>query len=93
MWFGSQPGSSVNLTEVSVDRVKQVVELNKKGMKPDKLVEIGEQNEVQKKNMSFTDGLEDNSLTRFDQQNAGKAKSRNRKKRRPNSRGGDKRNE
>jgi len=93
MWFGSQPGSSVNLTEVSVDRVKQVVELNKKGMKPDKLVEIGEQSEVQKKDMSFTDGLEDNSLTRFDQQNAGKSKSRNRKKRRPNSRGGDKRNE
>jgi cell fate regulator YaaT (PSP1 superfamily) len=74
MWFTSDQGSSVNLAEVSVDRVKEIVALNKKGIKANKLIESRDVEEKRTQPLGFTDGLEEDSLTRFD------AKAQNRKK-------------
>jgi len=77
MWFSSDQGSSVNLAEVSVDRIKEIIALNKKGIKPNKLIESREVEEKRTQPLGFTDGLEEDSLTRFDakaQQNRKKKK-------------------
>ncbi|MGE0078579.1 MAG: stage 0 sporulation family protein [Bacteroidales bacterium] len=74
MWFSSDQGSSVNLVEVSVDRVKEIAELNKKGLKANKLIESSNDNAKSNQPLGFTDGLQEDSLTRFD------AKAQNKKK-------------
>ncbi|MCB8965234.1 MAG: hypothetical protein H6536_09400 [Bacteroidales bacterium] len=66
MWFSSDQGSSVNLVEVSVDRVKEIVALNKKGIKVNKLIDSLGSDDKRVQPIGFTDGLEENSLTRFD---------------------------
>ncbi len=76
MWFTSDQGSSVNLAEVSVDRVKEIVSLNKKGIKPNKLIEIRDVEEKRTQPLGFTAGFEEDSLTRFD----AKAQVRKKKK-------------
>lgn len=85
MWFSSDSGSSINLAEVTVDRVKEIIELNKKGVKPNKLVELRRDEGVSIQPMGFSDGLEEDSLTRFD------AKAQNKKKKkRPRFKGNPK---
>lgn len=66
MWFSSDQGSSVNLTEVPVDRVKEIVALNKKGIKANKLLEGKGDIGTRPAPLDFTAGLEEDSLTRFD---------------------------
>ncbi len=81
MWYSSEPNSAVNLTPVSVERVKEVIELNSKNNKPLKLVEIliNQEEEVGYKSI-----LDENSLTRFDEKKTKKkpAKKKRRKGRR-----------
>jgi cell fate regulator YaaT (PSP1 superfamily) len=65
-WYSSDPHSAVNLTAVPVQRVKEIQEMNKKGIKPDRLI-------VPEKSWDSTpdvseDLLENISLTRFDVQ-------------------------
>ncbi|MDI3525884.1 MAG: hypothetical protein PWR03_67 [Tenuifilum sp.] len=80
MWFGSQPSSSVNLLEIPVDRVNEIIELNKKGIKPDTLLDSSLAPKTEVIDIDFTDGLEDdNSLTRFDKKRS-KPKLKKRKK-------------
>jgi hypothetical protein len=70
MWFSSAPDSSMNLTEVSVDRVKEILALNRKGQKADKLLgEISEENIAKAKLMlepDFKNVVGEDSITRFD---------------------------
>lgn len=61
---------------VSVDRVKDIILMNKRGRKPEKLLEGGE-SQAKAKPKEFEDVLQQDSLTRFDQP------KRNRKKKRP----------
>ncbi|MFV0375755.1 MAG: stage 0 sporulation family protein [Mangrovibacterium sp.] len=61
---------------VSVDRVKEVILMNKRGRKPEKLHEGGSEMQTKTKPKEFEDVLSQDSLTRFDQP------KRNRKKKR-----------
>lgn len=75
-WYSSDPRMAVNLTAVPVERVKEVMKLNRKGIKPDKLTDVVENID------SGTDLLLQNSgLTRFESKSA--PKSHRSKRRRP----------
>ncbi|MBN1108665.1 MAG: hypothetical protein JXA55_07835 [Bacteroidales bacterium] len=73
-WYSSEPHSTANLIAVPVQRAKEIQALNKKGIKPERLL-VAEQ--------SFNsqpvseDLLENNSLTRFDTES--KKQDRNRR--------------
>lgn len=79
MWFGSE-SSSVNLIEVPVERVNQIIELNKKGIKVASLLETNTTPQTPVTKIDFTDGLEDDSITRFDKQSKPKLKKRRKSK-------------
>ena len=70
MWFSAAPDSSLNLTAVSVDRVKEILALNRRGQKADKLLgEIGEEQLAKAKLMQepdFKNVVGEDSITRFD---------------------------
>jgi hypothetical protein len=61
-WYSTDPHSAVNLTAVPVSRVKEIQEMNRKGIKPDRLIVAEELWETP----VSEDLLENNSLTRFD---------------------------
>jgi cell fate regulator YaaT (PSP1 superfamily) len=62
-WYSSEPGSAVNLIAVPVARVKEILDLNRKGVKPDRL--LPDEGSSEKSQVS-EDLLKNNSLTRFD---------------------------
>ncbi len=62
-WYSSDPHLPANLTAVPVARVKEIQQLNKKGIRPDKLVNTDEPAGT---TIHSGDLLGDNSLTRFD---------------------------
>jgi cell fate regulator YaaT (PSP1 superfamily) len=64
-WYSSDPHIPANLTAVPVTRVKEIQQLNKKGIKPDKLLVSDERTIT---NVMSEDLLGNNSLTRFDVQ-------------------------
>ncbi len=76
MWFGTDPSSSVNLIEVPVERVKIIMELNRKGIKVAKLLEPSDDEIIPQTKIDFTDGLDENSITRFDKKNKPQVKKR-----------------
>ncbi len=82
MWYSSDAGSNVNLTAVPIDRVKEVIELNSKGKKLDNLVEEVVEEGVAVE-MGYGSAIEENSLTRFDEKKASKAKKRRKGRRKP----------
>lgn len=86
-WYSTEPNSSVNLTAVTVARVREIQQLNRKRIKPDKLI-ISESS-VDTAPVS-EDLLKNNSLTRFDTKPA-KGKSPQQSQRRKNRRFNDKR--
>jgi cell fate regulator YaaT (PSP1 superfamily) len=87
-WYSTEPNSSVNLTAVTVARVREIQQLNRKGIRPDKL-NITESS-VETASVS-ADLLKNNSLTRFDIKTpTGKNPHHNQK--RKNRRFNDKRN-
>jgi hypothetical protein len=62
-WYSTDPNAPTNLTPVPVDRVREILALNKKGQKPDRLIIADESAEL---NPVSHDILGNNSLTRFD---------------------------
>ncbi len=62
-WYSTEPDSSLNMIAIPVERVKEIQELNKKGIKPEYIFSPEETTET-----SFTsqDLLESESITRFD---------------------------
>jgi cell fate regulator YaaT (PSP1 superfamily) len=87
-WYSTEPHSSVNLTAVPVSRVKEIQDLNRKGIKPDRLI-VNE--ESWDSAPVSEDLLKNNSLTRFDiKTNKGEHQRLSRK--RKNKRFHDKRN-
>ena len=81
-WYSQDRNFTLNLTSVPVERVREVREMNKKGVKPQSLTEISE---VVIKPALDGSVMNTESLTRFDQSGPkGKSKHRNKKKfRRP----------
>jgi cell fate regulator YaaT (PSP1 superfamily) len=84
MWYSSEPNSAVNLSPVPIDRVKEVIALNIKGVKPLKLVEQV-QVEDSKVELGYENASEDDSLTRFDDKKKKPSKKRRKPKRRTNN--------
>ena len=80
-WYSSDPRMAVNLTAVPVERVHEILMLNKKGIKPDKLLQTDAE-------QGFNSGsdllLQNSGLTRFESKSS--HKERHGKRRRPNRR-------
>ncbi|WP_321310246.1 regulatory iron-sulfur-containing complex subunit RicT [Marinifilum fragile] len=86
MWYSFDKFNSMNMVQVSVDRVKEIIRLNKKGTKVDKL--ISEKSIDNKKSLDYENVVGQDSLNRFDKKEnpnkrRGKRKFR-RKPRKPN---------
>lgn len=75
MWYSTEPNSPNGMVAVSVDRVKEIVALNKKGKKANVL--IPEDRTPKKKEISFKNVVIEESLTRFDDKSK---QSRNKKR-------------
>lgn len=82
MWYSFDAHMPKNVTAVSVDRVKTVIEMNRNGKKPAKLLTISEYENI--KIEKATDLASQTSLTRFDKPKR-KSKKRRSKKRKPNN--------
>lgn len=87
-WYSTEPGSAVNLTAVPVARVKEILDLNRKGIKPDRLIPAEESVDL---TPVSEDLLKNNSLTRFDSKSQQGGNQRHSNKRK-NKRFHDKRN-
>lgn len=66
MWFSFDKYNSMNLIQVPVDRVKEIIRLNKKGIKVDKLVE--QKAAEPKKPLDYENVVGQDSLNRFDKE-------------------------
>lgn len=63
MWFSSSQEHGENMTAVTIERVNQIIILNKKGIKVESLMETSKENEV---SPGFRSAVGEDSLTRFD---------------------------
>ena len=83
MWYTFDPINLVNFTPVPIARVKEIIELNKKGTKVEMLIEISENASKEQGPLDFHNVVGQESLTRFDEQKTKKKKRRNNKRKRP----------
>jgi cell fate regulator YaaT (PSP1 superfamily) len=81
MWYTFDPINQVNFIPVPVERVKEIIKLNKKGKKIDVLIDTSTV-ELDKK-LDFKNEVGQDSLTRFDDQKPKRKKKRNNKRKRP----------
>ena len=82
-WYTTDPHSTANIIPVPVDRVREIQAMNKKGIKPDRILEHGNDWESA---APSEDLLQNNSLTRFDPAQPAKKQRHNsnkKKNRRP----------
>ena len=88
MWFSSDPSSMTGLRSLSVDRVKEIIRLNQKGIKVEQLEDAATLNVPAEP--TFADVVGEESLTRFDQQSGSsrrKRGGRNRNRDKENNKG------
>ncbi|MBN2681204.1 MAG: hypothetical protein JXR58_01740 [Bacteroidales bacterium] len=81
MWYSSAKDYAVNITPVPVERVHEIIALNKKGENIDKLTNIVPDSKP--KEMDYSNVVGQDSLTRFEDKNRKKPKRKN--KPRPNN--------
>jgi len=81
MWYSFDSRSAVNLTPVKIDRVQEIIELNKKNIK---VATLNEEDFNTKPTLDFDNIVGQDSLTRFDKKK--KNKKRRNKKRYPKKR-------
>jgi cell fate regulator YaaT (PSP1 superfamily) len=87
-WYSTDPHASINITPVPVQRVREIQEMNRKGTKPERLINIEDSFDPQAES---EDLLKNNSLTRFDTQ-SGKGLQQRQNNKRKNRRFNDRRN-
>ena len=80
MWYTFDPVNLVNFTPVPVERVKEIIELNKKGVKVDVLINISKVST--EGSLDFKNVVGQESLTRFDDQKIKRKKKRNNRNKR-----------
>ena len=83
MWYTFDPVNLVNFTPVPVERVKEIINLNKKGTKVDVLVDSSDVST--ESSLDFKNVVGQESLTRFDDQKKKKKKKKNNKRKRHGS--------
>jgi len=86
MWYSFDPGQAANLIPIPVDRVHEIINLNKRGKVVERLVE---KQDGASSEMGYMNPVGQESLTRFDNQKKNKIDSRTRSRkgrgqRRPN---------
>ncbi len=74
-WYSSEPHSTVNMVPIKVDRVKEIISLNKKGVKADSLIE-----DISAPLEDFSPIVGQDSLTRFDKPKKSKKNAAKRKR-------------
>jgi cell fate regulator YaaT (PSP1 superfamily) len=62
-WYSTEKNSAINLTAVAVARVKEIQDLNRKGIKPERLLVVDESIDT---SSASEDLLKNDSITRFD---------------------------
>ncbi len=78
IWYSTSPDSTFNMTSLSIGRVREIIELNRNGDKPPRLLE---QTEIINKERGSTETLIiDEAITRFDEKE--KPRIKKKKKRR-----------
>lgn len=87
MWYSFDRYNALNLTPVSVDRVKEIIEINKQGGKVDKLIdddspEKKEEAKKESQKIDFENHIGQDSITRFDSTKKKPFKNRNQNKKR-----------
>ena len=92
MWFSYDQNSSANITVVPIDRVKEIIAMNKRGEKPDTLLlndKNAEQNTPQPTKEivdEFVDASDSEDITRFDSlRKKKKKKKKNKNAQQPNA--------
>ncbi|MCR5455962.1 MAG: hypothetical protein K6F33_13320 [Bacteroidales bacterium] len=86
MWYSYDPHSSINITVVPIDRVKEIIEMNKQGKKPDTLLMNDKNNPsessyvVEEVSNDYKNAVGDDAINRFD-------KKKKKKKRKPQNQG------
>lgn len=81
MSFSSDPRSMVNVVSIPISRVREVMSLNRKGVKVDKLKEVADIVDVAPDYMNV---VGDDSITRFDKNDESRRRNnRNRNKKKP----------
>nr|WP_320117602.1 regulatory iron-sulfur-containing complex subunit RicT [uncultured Marinifilum sp.] len=82
MWYSFDKFSTMNLVQMSVDRVKEVIRQNKKGVKVDELV--SKKDIETKKALDYENVVGQDSLNRFDKkENPNKRKGKRKFRRKP----------
>ena len=76
MTYSTDKNHAVNLVTIPRERVFEIIEMNRKGNKPNKLTSGSDKSEKETSTYSGGDILEDQSITRFDNK---KKQSKNRK--------------
>ncbi len=84
MWYSSNPEFVANLALIPVERVLEIIELNRKGIKVNRLVEPEELRPEKQASLGYSNVIEEESLTRFDEKSAQHKKKRKHKHRRFN---------
>lgn len=77
MWYSFGKEEAINLTAVPVERVKEIMQLNKQGIKPKNLVDTSNEKPVEKA-LDFSNPVGDDSITRFEESRRSKKKNKNR---------------
>lgn len=85
--YSSSPNFGANLVTITSKRAKDVISLNRKGMKPD-VLEVKTKEEQQAKSVGYNNVVGEDDLTRFDNKNPAKSNKKrrnnnNNNKRRP----------
>jgi hypothetical protein len=83
MAYSSAPGIPANLVTLSVDRVKEIIAINRKGGRVDSLEEK-KQSDKPVQNIDFQNVVGQDSLTRFDQNKSKNKKRRNKSRSKDN---------
>ncbi len=80
LWYGYEGGGGKALVPVPVERVNEILEMNRDGKLPDELIEYSAIEE--KKALEYTDGAGEESLTRFE---SGRPRKKKKKRRPPHN--------
>lgn len=79
LWYSFDPEASLNMTPVSVERVHEIQQMNKRGMKPKSLNDTGkQQNQKETTETDYKNAVDQDSISRFDDKKKKKHRKKNR---------------
>lgn len=86
MWFSTDKHMAANVTEIPVDRVKEVIRLNRKATKPENLADEKAIALKEVKPLDYENIVGEDSISRFDEpKKEGENKNRKKRRKKPNT--------